>query len=297
MATTIFSPQITLPIPNHVCDSIKVPRETEITLSREVLEQNMLMTIPDDLCDFVKVPSGTKMSRTEIESFGKKFVRDNFDLIEASWQRLIFNKDRSFTDDEVTMLTKLFHLRALGKPETYALPDELCELLEIPIGLPMNRFDLENQVSEYIRVKKLMRGQIIHLRDAENLRKVFAISEDTEEISYSDLMMKIIAYFVEKVQFANTMKDTTFRNIVYKISRDEFADFLEVPHRTKMSIAEAVCRVAKYTFDNGLQVWDCKKNSFTPDEKLRNLLSLPEDDGKRMEITYEELQTHVTHNM
>lgn len=295
MATMIFSSQITLPIPNHVCDSIKVPRETEITLSREFLEKNILITIPDDLCDFIQVSHGTKMSRSEIESFGKKYIRDFYGIV-TSWEKLIFNKDMASTDIDVNVYN-LFRLRALGKSETYALPDEMCEFLEIPTGTSMNRFDLENQVNEYIRVKKVMRGQTINVRDEEKLRNIFSLPEGAEEISYSDLMIKIIAYFVEKVQFVNTMKDTTFRNIVYKISLDELANFLEVPHHTKMSIAEAVCRVAKYTFDNTLQVWDCKKNSFTPDEKLRKLFFLPEDDGKRVEITYEELQTYVTHNM
>jgi hypothetical protein len=289
----IFTPQITLT--NEVCDSMKVPRgteiKTEITLSRDVLEQNMLITIPDDLCDFVKVPSGTKMTRTEIESFGKKFIKENH-IIGASWKTLIYNED-----DDVVNISKLLHLSALVKSEVYPLPNELCNLLEIPCGVLMNRFDVENQMSEYIRVNKMMRGQTINFRCDEHFREFFAIPKDIEEISYSDLMMKIIAYFVEKVQFANTMKGIAFRNILIKISGDELADFLEVPKSTKMSTAEAVCRVAKYTFDNRLQVWDCKKNSFTPDKKLRKLFSLPEDDGKRMEITYEDLQARVMQNM
>ncbi len=286
MATMIFAPQITLT--NEVCDSMKVPRGTEIKVSRDVLEQNMLITIPDDLCDFVKVPSGTKMTRTEIESFGKKFIKENH-IIGASWKTLIYNED-----DDVVNISKLLRLSALVKSEAYPLPYEMGVILEIPIGVPMNRFDLENQVSEYIRVKKLMRDQIINLRNAEKLRKVFAIPEGVEEISYSDLMMKIIAYFVEKVQLVNTLKIQYVNtrkgrsmDVPYVIS-DELANFLDVELGTQMSLAEAIRRVAKYTFANSLQVWDCKKNSFTPDEKLHKLFSLPEGDE---DITYEALET------
>ncbi len=289
MATTIFAPQITLP--NEVCDSIEIPRGTQIMLSRDLLEQNMLIAIPDDLCDFIEVPRDTKMPRTEIERIGKKYVRDNIHFIEASWEKLIFNKDLAITDDEETKLTKLFRLRALIKPETYPLPNELCNLLEIPTGTPMNRFDLENQVNEYIRVRKLMKGNMVNLSegsDGKNLRKVFRL-RDANTINQYDMVMGIMNYFVEKVQLANTLKGE-FKMVAFAIS-DELADFLKVAHGTKMSITDAVLSVAKYTYENDLQIWDTKKNSFTLDASLRTLFSLSEADA--LELTYEALEKHV----
>ncbi len=291
MATTISAFQI--PLSNEVCDFIQVPRGTQITLSREEFEQkirlsreevekNTLIPISEYLCKFIQMPKGTKLSNEEIDRIGKKLVRDNH-LIGASWKKLIFNED-----DEVGKIYKLFYLSALIKQEAYSIPSELGELLEVPIGVPMNRFDVENQVSEYIRVKKLMRGQTINLRGAENLRKVFALPEGAEEISYNDLMMKIIVYFVEKVKFLSTLNGSSMK-IPFTISA-ELADFLEVAHDTQMNLAQAIRRVAKYTFANTLQVWDCKKNSFTPDEKLRKLFSLPEGTE---DITYDALETHV----
>ncbi len=179
-------------------------------------------------------------------------------------------------------------LRALIKPETYALPDELCELLEIPTGTPMNRFDLENQVNEYIRVRKLMANNMINLSGDENLRKIFALPEGTQTINHYDMIMSVMNYFVEKVQLANTLKGE-FKMVAFTIS-DELADFLKVSHGTKMSITDAVLSVAKYTYENDLQIWDSKKNSFTLDASLRTLFSLPDE---ALEMTYDVLETHV----
>ncbi len=300
MATTIFAPQITLP--NEVCDSIEIPRGTQITLSRDVLEQNMLIAIPDDLCDFIQVPHGTQKSRVEIGRIGKKLVHDNFYFMGSTWDKLIFNKDKTFTDDEVAKVSKLFHLRALIKPETYPLTEELCEVLEIPAGTPMNRFDLENQVTEYIRVHKLMNlNHIVNLHNDEKMRKVFALPEGVEEISYNDLVQKIINYFVEKVQIVNTLKGD-FNDVAFTIS-DELADFLKVSHGTKMSLVEAVCGVAKYTYENDLQVWDCKKNSFIVDKNLRNLFSIKRNElfliceNETLGLTYDVLEKLVKKHM
>ena len=285
----IFTPEITLT--NDVCDSINVPRGTQITLSRDVLEQNMLISIPDDLCDFIKVSHGTKMTRAEIERIGKKFVRDNLDFIEASWNHLIFNKDLTITDSQEVELYNLFRLRALIKPETYPLPDELCNLLEIPAGTPMNRFDLENQVNEYIRVHKLrIKNNMVNLcEDGGNLRKVFLFWNNNNAINHYDMVMSVMAYFVEKIQLANTL-ESDFKKVAFTIS-DELADFLKLDHGSKISLADAVRRVAKYTYENDLQIWDSKKNSFTLDANLRALFSLSEGDA--LELTYEALEKNV----
>ncbi len=291
-SSTIFTPQITLS--NEVCDCIGVPRGTQIRLSREDVEKNILITIPDDLCDFIQVPHGTKMSQSEIERIGRKIAgrRDNINFIGTSWNHLIFNKDYIFTDDDVAELTNLFRLRALIKPETYPLPNELCKLLEIPAGTPMNRFDLENQVNEYIRVHKLMKNDMVNLSGDEKLRNIFNIPERIQVINHYNMMMSVMAYFVEKVQLANTLNEY-FKMVAFAIS-DELADFLKVDHGTKMSITDAVLSVAKYTYENNLHIWDCKKSTFMLDKKLRALFSLPDE---ALEITYEALEKHVKKHM
>ncbi len=289
MATMIYTPEIYFS--NEVYDFIEIPRGTQITLSREVLEKNLFITIPDDLCDFIQVPHGTKMLSAEIERIGKKIIRDNYHFMKVYWDTLIFTNDLSLSSSEREKISKLFSLRALINPGSYPISDEMCEILDIPIGTLMDHVDLKNQVDEYIRVNKLCIHQNINLRNPDKLFEVLSIPmDDSEEFEYEEFVMKIIAYFVEKVQFAHTLKGPCMESI-FMIS-DQLADFLEVAHGTQMSVAEAIHRVARYTYEKDLQMQNCKKCTFRLDDELLKLFSINENETSQ--VTYDILEKRVT---
>ena len=224
-------------------------------------------------------------------------LRNNFlrDYNVDPWHMITEQDKWMFKKDE--MMRKLFSLRALTKVEAYPITDELSDLLEIYQGAEMTRFDVQNHVEDYLHKKNLIvfdkkdhSIKTIKLDDGK-FCSIFSIPMGLNELSYRDLVMSVLAYFVEKVQFAHTLKGPCMDSI-FMIS-DQLADFLEVSHGTQMSVAEAIHRVAKYTFANSLQIWNGKKNSFTPDDKLVDLFSLEigaEDHAEERKITYDRIE-------
>jgi deoxyadenosine/deoxycytidine kinase len=176
---------------------------------------------------------------------------------------------------------------------SFPIPDDLCDLLQIPREVSMNRFQVEERTLKYVMDNSLRNKHtnMVDISD-EKFRKVFSLPEGVDKIRYDEFYMHLIAYYVKEIELPRVLTGPYTDEISYV--SDELCDFMKVAHGTPISVRSAVMAVAQYTFNNWLQEWDCVKNSFVPDEKLRNLFSIKENGKKRSDpITYDELETHV----
>lgn len=268
-------------ISDELCDAIEVPRGSQMRMTPHNVLEFTVISIPDEICDFLKIHYGAQMSFSEIERQCKKYLKDRF--LPITLDRLTCNKD-----DE---MRKLFALRALIRPETYPIPAELSNFLQVAKGVQMNRHDVEYHVRLYLDENKLYNPRTgMVLNTDENLRTIFSLPEGVEQVSYNQLMTNIIGYFVRKVQYPNTNLGHTKRAQV-TIS-DDLCDFLKVPHGTRQSMMDVMLEVALYTEREGLTVWDTVKNSFTLDANLCVLFSVTPDAIVRYDEMDKYLQKH-----
>ena len=185
--------------------------------------------------------------------------------------------------------------KSMPTTSPYPIPKDLSKFFDMPNGMWLTRNQLEFYVNKYLEDNKLMNhkttssGAMVFIKN-DKFRKIFSLPEGVDEITYDDLVMYVIIYYVEKIEIPYVFDSNKYplRNHPLSISK-ELCDFFNVPHGTKMSMLNAILKVSKYTFDHKLQVWDCVKNSFEANATLSKLFSVE----NKCEITYDDLATQL----
>jgi chromatin remodeling complex protein RSC6 len=188
------------------------------------------------------------------------------------------------------------------RPSRFIVPtkisDELANFLGKPVGTEMSRINVSSIINAYIRVNKLQdpkNGRIIN--PDEKLRNLLKIGEN-DELTYFNIQKYMKHHFIQDANVVNRNSFTKSTPISIdrrpsgfvrpsKIS-DELANFLGKPLGTEMLRTEVSRIINSYISVNNLQ--DPKNGRIiNPDEKLRNLLKLGEND----ELTYFNMQKYM----